>query len=46
VGIGGTSGVVTDHWDILSLVIFQSELVGGAYGDPDRSNISKNGSNK
>jgi len=46
VGIGGTSGMVTDDSDVFRLDNLESEIVGGTYGAPDRSGVSKNGSNK
>ena len=45
-GSGGTSGMVTDDSETFGLDNLESEVVGGACGAPDRSGISKNGSNK
>ena len=46
VGTGGTPGVISNDSKTFSLDNLESEIVGGACGSPDRSGISKNGSNK
>ena len=45
-GSGGTSGMVTDDSETFRLDNLESEAAGGACGAPDRSGISKDGSNK
>jgi hypothetical protein len=37
VGIGGTSGMVTDGSETFRLRNLESDIVGGARGAPDRS---------
>ena len=46
VGIGGTSGMLTDDSDTFRLDNLESEVDGGTCGAPDRSGVSNNGSNK
>ena len=38
--------MVTDDLETFRMDNFESEVVGGACGAPDRGGISKNGSNK
>ena len=45
-GIGGTSGMVTDGSETFRLDNLEFEVVGGACGAADSGGISKNGSNK
>ena len=44
VGIGGTSGMVTDDSETFRLDNLESGVVGGTCVAPDRGGISKNGS--
>jgi hypothetical protein len=38
--------MVTDDPEIFRLYNLESQVVGGAFGAPDRDDLSKNGSNK
>jgi hypothetical protein len=46
VGNGSRPGMITDDSETFSLEKLESELAGGAFGAPDTSSVSKNGSNK
>ena len=45
-GSGVTSGMVTDDSETFKLDDLESEVVGGACGAADRSDMNKNRSNK
>ena len=40
--VGGTSGMVTDDWEIFRLDNLESEVVVGSCGFPDGGDICKN----